>query len=473
MSVQEVTQAVLEAAIQSESMVESALPATMQDISNASHDARHARTRRTSSIGKLVRAIETKNVSSVRKQLKKDRALANGTITSDLFAASPKEQPHLLGFTPLLVAVSIHSHSETGHRDRGQSGPDTVKLLLAASADVNASNDEGMTPLDLAVDLNDEVLVPILLAAKADPNSRVSLEDAEWRTTAQTTPLLRAIGNESMSVVNLLLSSRADVNQPDSDGQTPLLKSYCHSNIELMRLLLDSNADVHTPGFKCSPVFNTIITQTSSNFDQAFTLSALSLLLENNADVDALDMVTPLHFCIRRESYEKNKKWNNLLVEFLIANSADINAASPMVTLSDPDPRKHGYDHYPPGTEVIIHDGDGEWDLPPLYYACSKGRYTLVKILVSAKADVNQSDIAGRSALGTALFSGYNRIARFLFRNGAETCIDELERIQFESGGYHTSLEQVEAALQDGIDLLDPKTPITAVKLHLEFIARN
>ena len=41
--------------------------------------------------------------------------------------------------------------------------------------------------------------------------------------------------------------------------------------------------------------------------------------------------------------------------------------------------------------------------------------------------------------------------------------LDELERIQFDYGGYHTSLEQVEAALQDRIDLLDPKTPITAV----------
>ena len=242
MSVEEITQAFAEGW----QVGEDAKPATMEDISNTARKAPARRLRQSSRMGKLLRAIETRNVSSVKKQLKKDPLLANGTIHSDLLHKSADHRPDLLGYTPLLVAVSTHSYGidgSSGPGCRGKFGPDIVKLLLAATADVNASTDEGVTPLYHAASLDDTVMVRMLLSANAYPDT--TLRDVE--RGSPMSPLLAAIDNGSMSVVDLLLSAGADVNQEGGHDKyenhvTPLLKSYCSGNVELMGLVLNSES---------------------------------------------------------------------------------------------------------------------------------------------------------------------------------------------------------------------------------------
>lgn len=88
----------------------------------------------------------------------------------------------------------------------------TVRLLLDAGAEVNRFNRDGVTPLMLAVLDRKTEVAALLLAHEADPNLIVR----------GNTPLHLAAGREDRSLVQLLLTNKADVNVRDNHGKTPM-----------------------------------------------------------------------------------------------------------------------------------------------------------------------------------------------------------------------------------------------------------
>jgi ankyrin repeat protein len=120
----------------------------------------------------------------------------------------------------------------------GKNRAETVELLLANRADVNARDTDGDTPLHLAVNLNDKDLVKLLLANKADVNARGNIG---W------TPLHRAAYDGKRDLAELLLADKADVNAKDKDGRTPLdcAEIFAQNNKEVIALLLTFKCDVN------------------------------------------------------------------------------------------------------------------------------------------------------------------------------------------------------------------------------------
>ena len=143
-----------------------------------------------------------------------------------------------------------------------------VTLLLSHGADVNARDNNGMTPLHDAAREGHSEVVTLLLSHGADVNARdnngrtplyFSLGSPPHYSVAEllishgsdvniklydgSTPLHVAVKNMKAELITLLLSHGADVNARDNDGRTPLHDAALRSQDNVIKLLLDHNAD--------------------------------------------------------------------------------------------------------------------------------------------------------------------------------------------------------------------------------------
>ncbi|RAL10146.1 ankyrin repeat domain-containing protein [Aspergillus homomorphus CBS 101889] len=143
---------------------------------------------------------------------------------------------------------------------------ETVNTLLAHSADPNATNSSGITPLHKAAAIPGlETLVEALLKGGADPNRKSSVGKglairglAAWRTsktlidtyhainTAQTALHIAVKVKDAERTLEVLLKNGADANIRDSVGQTPLHVALVGMDREVMaKLLIDHGVDVN------------------------------------------------------------------------------------------------------------------------------------------------------------------------------------------------------------------------------------
>jgi ankyrin repeat protein len=184
--------------------------------------------------------------------------------------------------------ISIHDAARTGNIE-------AVKQHLAAGTDVNAKNNVGWTPLDLAILMNEKEIADLLrkhggktgeeLKAAGKPTEPVAeasqpepttakAPDISIRVAARTgnieavkqhlaagadvdvkgdfgTPLHYAMmyGRRDvdalLEVVELLIAGGADVNAKNDGGWTPLHGATSQGHKEVVELLIDKGADVN------------------------------------------------------------------------------------------------------------------------------------------------------------------------------------------------------------------------------------
>jgi ankyrin repeat protein len=142
-----------------------------------------------------------------------------------------------------------------------------VKNLIAAGADVNATNAQGRTALEYAIGRGVEsasAIIDVLLDAKADGGK--ALEVAAWAGQAAViTQLLargvdaNAVGSDGftalrrsayqgyLDIAKQLLAARATVHGRNNDGRTALIlaSGVKEGKREMVRLLLDHKADIN------------------------------------------------------------------------------------------------------------------------------------------------------------------------------------------------------------------------------------
>ena len=211
-----------------------------------------------------------------------------------------------------------------------------AKRLLAAHADVKATNDYGVDAMHLAADASNTEMIRLLLKAGADPDSpnpdgetalhlvaragnidaaKMLLHagahvDARERFGGQT-PLMWASARRHPQMVELLASKGADVNarslirdyqrvataesrakQLDRGGFTPLLYAARENCRECVEVLLKHKVDVDLPDPSgMSPM---VIAMLNSNWDIAMRL------IDAGADVNEWDIFgqAPLHVAV-------------------------------------------------------------------------------------------------------------------------------------------------------------------------------
>jgi ankyrin repeat protein len=111
---------------------------------------------------------------------------------------------------------------------------ETAKLLVSANA--NATNRYGVTPLSLACQNGNTAMVEFLLAQGADANTTLRGGETVLMTAART---------GKPGPVQALLKRGADANARERRGQTALMWAAADGHAEVVELLIKAGADIH------------------------------------------------------------------------------------------------------------------------------------------------------------------------------------------------------------------------------------
>ncbi|XP_068903743.1 serine/threonine-protein phosphatase 6 regulatory ankyrin repeat subunit B-like [Tenebrio molitor] len=252
--------------------------------------------------------------------------------------------------------------------------PDGISLLLERGVSVNAKNAEGKTSLHWASFEGSNKCVKVLLAAGADPNCTDNLKSS---------PLMCAIMRSNYKVAECLINAGSDVNLK-CEGTTPLHLAVSHGDIFSTILLVRHGADVNaTDGNGFTPLhFVSLSDETVMELQELFREysehhekmyisyngeDCAKELLQNVANVNQKDIkgCTPLHLACQ-------KKLSNLIRIFL-EYGADTNALNNIKQT-------------------------------PLHVCLAVGNIEDVELLLESGADLNITDEFGITPLKYAMY---------------------------------------------------------------------
>ena len=254
-----------------------------------------------------------------------------------------------------------------------------------------------------AASRRDGAALRALLAQKVDVNAPDGLG----------TPALHwAVRVDDVEMAKLLIGAGADAKLANRYGVTPLSLAASAGNPAMLRVLLDAGADPNA----IDPAGETMLMIAS----RVGVLDAVKVLLERGAVPDAKDATyrqTALMVAVR--------EGHPAIVRLLVELGADVNAKTrpgqtPGFVLPNSVP---GFGHgvgivrggLPPrGSRQPIPGA-----LTPLLYAARDGRLEAAKILVAAKANIEDTDANAITPLIMAIVNNRLDVARLLIESGA------------------------------------------------------
>ncbi len=139
-----------------------------------------------------------------------------------------------------LVALAIGQSYENIDKALGKEllkkdNLEVVKALISLGADVNASDEKGVTHLMNATALNRVDVMEVLAANGADLNAQNNAGKTAMHIAAQF---------EKMEAMNMLIGHNAEVNIADAEGRMPLHLATEYSKTEAVKALVKAGADL-------------------------------------------------------------------------------------------------------------------------------------------------------------------------------------------------------------------------------------
>lgn len=250
-----------------------------------------------------------------------------------------------------------------------------VRALLAAKADVNAAQGDGMTALHWAAFKEDLDLAKALLQAGANVNVTTRI--------GEITPLVMAARNGNAAIIETLLKAGADAGSATSTGATVLMAAAVSGRAEAVKVLLDNGADPNA--------------KETANGQTALMFAAW----ENRPEV----------------------------IQVLVARGADLNIASKRIEINEPRldddgnpiPERPGRGPREPGASSVM------GSMTALLFAARDGHLDAVRALVEAGANLNQVAAEGSSPMVIAIANGHYTVGKYLLDRGADPNIANMD----------------------------------------------
>jgi ankyrin repeat protein len=250
--------------------------------------------------------------------------------------------------------------------------PRAVQTILTAESPFTLRDNEGKTPLDLALGRPDsrdhaECAEQLILAGAYSDSPvfsyfapAVRVHNYNLRSADGSAPLHAAAREGYTGFVSFLIEKKADVNIKNASGTTPLHEAARSGNLEVMKLLLDEGADVNVQDAKGNTVLHVAIP--ASVLPEAQTLFLAAGANPNIRDVHG---ESPLHI------------------------SVTLNRPGEIFTIL-----------LGGGSDVSIRNIDGK---TPLYLAIEENRLESVPILLAYGSDIFAADNEGVTPYERAL----------------------------------------------------------------------
>ncbi|XP_062598734.1 uncharacterized protein LOC134260163 [Saccostrea cucullata] len=241
-----------------------------------------------------------------------------------------------------------------------------IKVLIEHGADVNIADENGRTPLSIAIEKSSLEVVKCLVENSANVNEQIN--------SFKGNALLCAVGMEDFEMAKYLLSVKADPNILNEDGNSPLHRATERGLKDIVQLLLDYNADI-----------NLATSESMSALHLATRLGnaeIVQLLLDCNADINLAtsESMSALHLATRLGNAE--------ITNILLRKGANTN----------------------------LKNGDNE---TPLHFAACQGNMAIVKFLINAECEIDATNILEETPLLVALKCGHYQIGKLLTEIGA------------------------------------------------------
>ncbi len=244
-----------------------------------------------------------------------------------------------------------------------------IDMIAKKSADVNAAEADGTTPLIWAANLNDADLVSRLLKAGANANVHNKLG---------STPLAEAAFNANTGMIQALLSAGADPNAPGADGQTPLMLIARTADVAAARILLDKGAKANVKEGQRE--------QTPLMWAAASSQAPMMReLLAHGAEVDvktATDLMTPL---VSSEPRAQPRPPGGMTAMLFSTREGCMDCVKALVEK---------------GAKVDLPDPEG---ITPLLSSILNAHFDVAKYLIEKGANIDRWDWWGRSPLYLAV----------------------------------------------------------------------
>ncbi|MDB4794760.1 ankyrin repeat domain-containing protein [bacterium] len=362
-------------------------------------------------------------------------------------------------------STPLHGAAQYGHLE-------TVELLIAKGADVNAKDEDGETPLD---DAEGETAVLLRKHGgktsywfKAGESIHIATVAGHIEAVKQhlaagaevnakdedgLTPLDHAVWGGHTEVAELLIANGADVNAKDKYGWTPLLHAARKGHKEIVELLIDKGADVKAKNGWL---------RTSLHF--ATTKEIAELLIDKGADVKAKDdgESTPLH----NASLEGHKE----TAELFIAKGADVNAKDEDGKTPLDDAEEVREDDSPENkaakketADLLRKYGGKSGAKDSIHVAATVGNIEIVQQHLDAGVDVNTKNKLGRTPLLYAIQEGHKEIAELLIAKGAI----QVPRIRIDDAVRQSNIEAIKQHLAAGTNVDERDYDRKSTPLHL------
>uniref|UniRef100_A0A6C0JX86 Uncharacterized protein n=1 Tax=viral metagenome TaxID=1070528 RepID=A0A6C0JX86_9ZZZZ len=252
---------------------------------------------------------------------------------------------------------------------------DTEYFETITSENINKTNDPDQTPLILAVMNGKLEIVEVLLNKGADSNAR----DIEGQNA-----LMYAAINGHREIVKSLLKPGANINAIDNLRRTPLMHAAMNGNLDIVQLLLDEGANINARDIEKKDALMHAIENGNPEVKDVVYRD------HTNRNLNMLQLLRDTKGKEKSELIRAIKIKYIGIVQLLLNKVADINAK----------------------------DRNGR---TPLMHAAMNGNLEIVKLLLDEGANINAIDIYNQTPLMYAARRGNLEIVQLLLGKALES----------------------------------------------------